>query len=335
VSTDEPAGVQGNDVVTATALITGINGQDGSHMADLLLAHGYQVIGLVRPGGLERCERIAHLRDAITVVEADLLDTQVLRDVVTRYRPAQIYNFAARASSSQFFEDPVATGECNGIAVARLLDAICSVDTSIRFCQASSSEMFGNAPESPQSEATPFRPRNPYGIAKLYAHWMTVNYRQVRGLFACSSILFNHEGPRRGTEYVTRKISRAVAHILRGRQRTLELGDLEARRDWGFAGDYVRAMWLMLQHSVPDDYVLATGQTHSVREFCEIAFGHVALRYQDYVVTQPQPERPREVVQLVGDPAKAREVLGWRPTVSFEQLVCSMVDADLRALEGQ
>lgn len=321
--------------MTSTALITGITGQDGSHLADLLLAQGCRVVGLVRPGGLQRCERIAHVRDSLDVLEADLLDPQALRDILERYRPAQIYNFAARASSSQLFEDPVATGECNGIAVARLLEVIRVVDPAIRFCQASSSEMFGNALESPQSETTPFRPRNPYGIAKLYAHWMTVNYRQVHGLFACSSILFNHESPRRGTDFVTRKISRSVAQILRGQQRTLELGELEARRDWGFAGDYVRAMWLMLRHSAPDDYVLATGKTHSVREFCEIAFGHVGLRYQDYVVTQPQPQRAREVVQLVGNPAKAREVLGWQPTVSFEQLVRSMVDADVRALDGQ
>jgi len=318
----------------STALITGIGGQDGSYLAELLLARGYRVIGLVRSTTPDRNVRIAAIRDRIELVAADLLDQSSLVVLIDTHRPAEIYNLAARASSSQLFADPVLTCEYNGLAVARLLEAIRHVDPTIRFCQASSSEMFGNATTSPQDESSPFRPRNPYGIAKLCGHWFTVNYRETHGVFACSCILFNHESPRRGAEFVTRKVSAAAARIRLGKQDRLKLGDLDARRDWGFAADYVRGMWQMLQAPTPDDYVLATGETRTVREFCRIAFRHVGLDYREYVHVDPEIVRPPEMVTLVGNAERARRALGWAPTVSFEELVRMMVDADLHQLSS-
>jgi GDPmannose 4,6-dehydratase len=319
-----------------TALITGITGQDGSYLAELLLERGYRVIGTVRPHAAVKYERIGQIRGSIELAEVDLLDAAALQELVERHRPAEIYNLAARASSSQLFSDPVLTGEYNALTVARLLEAICKTDTRIRFCQASSSEMFGKSRESPQSEATPFYPRNPYGIAKLAGHWFVVNYRETHNIFACSSILFNHESPRRGREFVTRRITTAVARIQAGLQSELGLGDLEARRDWGYAADYVRGMWQMLQAPAAGDYVLATGETHSVREFCEIAFSRAGLDYRNHVVVDPAYRRDPEAVQLVGDATKAARDLGWQPTVSFRELVHMMVDADMKALnEGK
>lgn len=316
-----------------TALITGINGQDGSYLAELLLERGYRVVGLMRPDAATRQQRIGHLRQSIELVHGSLLDESYLRQIIGQYRPNEIYNFAARASSSQLFTDPVLTGDFNGLAVVRLLEAIRAVDTTIRFCQASSSEMFGEASQSPQDESTPFRPRNPYGVAKLFAHGMVGTYRENFGLFACSSILFNHESPRRGAEFVTRKIATGVARIKAGLVESLQLGSLQATRDWGYAGDYVHAMWRMLQVQSADDYVVATGQSHSVRDFCEIAFAHVGLDYRNHVQLDPRAQRPQESVRLVGDATKARTTLGWRPTLSFEQLVHMMVDADIERLD--
>lgn len=318
-----------------TALITGINGQDGSYLAELLLERGYRVVGLMRSDAPTRHERIDHLRQSIELVQGSLLDERCLRQILGQYRPREIYNLAARASSSQLFADPVLTGDFNGLAVVRMLEAIRTVDTTIRFCQASSSEMFGKASQFPQSESTPFRPRNPYGVAKLFAHGMVGTYREHFGVFACSSILFNHESPRRGPEFVTRKITMGVARIKAGLANSLQLGSLEATRDWGYAGDYVRAMWQMLQAQAPDDYIVATEESHSVRQFCEIAFAHVGLDYRNYVQVDPRAQRPRESVRLVGDATKARTALGWRPTVSFEQLVRMMVDADVENLTQQ
>jgi GDPmannose 4,6-dehydratase len=315
-----------------TALITGINGQDGSYLADLLLAKGYRVVGVLRPGAAPEQARIAHLRGRIELLECDLSDAGAVRALLRESRPSELYNFAARASSSQLADDPVQTGEVNGLAVTRLLEGIRAVDSNIRFCQASSSELFGRSRESPQSETTPFHPRNPYGVAKLYGHWATVNYRESFGIFACSGILFNHESPRRGTEFVTRKITRAAARIQAGLESELRLGDLEARRDWGYAADYVRALWMMLQAPRADDYVIATGEMHSVRELCELAFERVSLDYRRYVIQDSQISRPAETAQLVGNSEKARTVLGWRPSVSFAELIRMMVDADVAAL---
>jgi len=314
------------------AMITGITGQDGSYLAELLLAHGYSVIGVVRQRPDARHGRLAHLLSKVELVVADLLDGAELRALVERHRPVEIYNLAGRASSKQLFDDPVSTAEYNAVAVVRLLEAVRQVDSRIRFCQASSSEIFGLCRESPQTEDTPFHPRNPYGVAKLCGHWYTVNYREAHGIFASSAILYNHESPRRGPEFVTRRISQAVARIKRGLQHDLRLGDLEARRDWGYAADYVRAMWQMLQAPVPDDFIIATGQAHSVREFCELAFRCVALNYEDYVVVDSTNRRPADAVQLVGDSHKARRVLGWTPTITFEELVTMMVEADCKAL---
>jgi GDPmannose 4,6-dehydratase len=313
-----------------TALITGITGQDGSYLAELLLEQGYRVIGLVRPGSARPYHRIQHLAPRIEFTEASLLDVRQLQQTVEHYRPYEIYNFAARASSSQLFTDPVATFEVNGLAVARLLEAIRTVDPTIRFCQASSSEMFGDAPESPQTESTPFRPRNPYGAAKLFAHEVVGMYRKHFGVFGCSAILFNHESPRRGPEFVTRKITIAVARIKAGMTNSLKLGSLDATRDWGYAGDFVDAMWRMLRADVADDYVVATGESHSVREFCELAFGQVGLDYKRYVEVDPQAQRVPETLPRLGETSKIIRALGWRPTVSFEQLVRLMVDADMR-----
>ncbi|WP_129645549.1 GDP-mannose 4,6-dehydratase [Peristeroidobacter agariperforans] len=316
------------------ALVTGINGQDGSYLAELLLERGYEVLGLVREDAGDRLGRIQHIRNRLEIVAGSLLDDALLRRLLAERRPNEIYNCAARASSSQLLTDPTLTAEYNGLAVVRLLEAIRAVDPSIRFCQASSSEMFGAATQSPQNELTPFRPRNPYGVAKLFAHGMVGTYRENFGLFGCAAILFNHESPRRGPEFVTRKITMGVARIRAGLTRSLPLGDLDVTRDWGFAGDYVRAMWQMLQAEVADDYVVATGVSHSVREFCDLAFGHVGLDYRAYVQADPGARRAPEAMPFVGDAGKARLKLGWQPSMSFERLVRTMVDADIVAQQA-
>src|ERR1700687_5501646 len=314
-----------------TALITGINGQDGSYLAEFLLLKGYCVVGTTRDQSSDQ-QRILQIRDSIEIVETDLLNQDAVEHVLRRYKPDEVYNLAARASSLDLWTHPVSSGDLNGLSVLRVLDAISKIDSRIRFVQASSSEVFGDTAETPQSEATPFRPRNPYGIAKAYGHWTTIIYREHRGLFACCSILYNHESPRRGLEFVTRKISQAAARISLGKEKELRLGRLDARRDWGFAGDYVRAMWLMLQQRQPDDYIIATGETHSVRDFCELAFTHVGLNYRDFVIEGAADSRPVETGLLAGNPAKAHRVLGWEPTVRFEDLVRMMVDADLEMI---
>jgi GDPmannose 4,6-dehydratase len=316
-------------------LITGITGQDGSYLAELLLDEGYTVVGMVRRSSTVTFERIAHLQDRIATVQGDLLDQASLIDLLRTHRPDEVYNLAAQSFVQTSFGQPVLTGDVTALGVTRLLDAIRIVDPEIRFYQASSSEMFGKVVEVPQRESTPFYPRSPYGVAKLYGHWITVNYRESYDLHASSGILFNHESPRRGLEFVTRKITNCVAKIKLGRERELRLGNLDAKRDWGFAGDYVRAMYLMLQQDSPDDFVVATGETYSVREFCEIAFGHVGLNWEDHVVIDEAFYRPAEVDLLVGDPTKAHEVLGWKPEVGFQDLVTMMVDADLALLEGR
>jgi GDPmannose 4,6-dehydratase len=316
------------------ALITGVNGQDGSYLAELLLHQGYHVTGTVRRGPSASDDtRIHRIPKDVDIVESDLFGDSSLESLLRQLRPNELYNLAARASSKELWADPVSTGEVNALMVVQLLDAIHRVDPGIRFAQASSSEVFGRAAEVPQTESTPFQPRNPYGVAKAFGHWITAVYRKERGLFACSCILYNHESPRRGMDFVTRKISYGVAMIKLGLAGRLILGDLDARRDWGFAGDYVQAMWLALQHTAPDDYIVATGETHSVREFCNLAFAHVGLRYEDHVTQNPENLRPPETSVLVGNPAKAKLILGWRPTVTFEELVRMMVDADLRLLE--
>lgn len=315
------------------ALITGITGQDGSYLAEFLLNQGYQVIGMVRRSSLINLQRLRHLQDHITLVQGDLLDEASLIGVLREFRPTEVYNLAAQSFVPTSWQQPVLTGEVTALGVTRLLDAIMMVDKEIRFYQASSSEMFGKVQEVPQTEKTPFYPRSPYGAAKVYAHWITVNYRESYGLHASSGILFNHGSPRRGIEFVERKISLGVAAIKTGRAKELHLGNLEAKRDLGFAGDYVRAMWLMLQQGQPDNYVVATGRTHSILEMCETAFGHVGLDYCDYVSCDQRFFRPAEVDALVGDAAKARRTLGWEPTVGFEDLICMMVDSDVQALE--
>lgn len=314
------------------ALITGVTGQDGSYLAEFLLEQGYDVIGMVRRSSTVNFERIRHIQDRIAIATGDLLDEVSLINLLRDHRPTEVYNLAAQSFVQTSFAQPVFTGEVTGIGVTRILDAIRIVDPDIRFYQASSSEMFGKVVEVPQRETTPLYPRSPYGVAKVYGHWLTINYRESYNMFACSGILFNHESPRRGLEFVTRKITNAVARIKLGLDKELRLGNLEAQRDWGFAGDYIKAMWLMLQQDQPDDYVVATGKTHSVRRFCEVAFGHVGLNYQDYVVTDERFMRPAEVDLLIGDPTKAQEKLGWQQETSFEQLVSMMVDSDLKAL---
>ncbi len=316
------------------ALITGITGQDGSYLADFLLEKGYQVYGMVRRTSTVNFDRIQHIQDEVELVQGDLLDQVSLIDILHEIQPDEVYNLAAQSFVPTSFKQPVLTGEFTALGVTRLLDAIRLVNPGIRFYQASSSEMFGKVQEVPQTEKTPFYPRSPYGVAKVYGHWITVNYRESYGLFACSGILFNHESPRRGLEFVTHKVTHGVARIKLGLQDSLHLGNLDARRDWGYAGDYVRAMWLMLQQDEPDDYVIATGETHSVRELCEVAFGYAGLDYRDYVVIDPKFFRPAEVDLLVGNPAKARAKLAWEPTVSFEELICMMVDSDLEALQS-
>lgn len=315
------------------ALITGVTGQDGSHLADLLLEKGYEVHGIVRRSSTETFERIAHLEGRIHLHQADLLDQLSLIDVIRSVRPQEIYNLAAMSFVPTSWTQPVLTGEFTAIGVTRMLEAIRLLGPqAIRFYQASSSEMFGKVRETPQRETTPFYPRSPYGVAKVYGHMITVNYRESYNLFACGGILFNHEGPRRGLEFVSRKVTNAAARIKLGLQHELRLGNLEARRDWGYAGDYVQAMWLMLQQDQPDDYVIATGDTHSVRELVQTAFDVVGLDWQKFVVQDPALIRPAEVDLLIGDFAKARRLLGWQPTVGFSELVRMMVQADLERL---
>ena len=315
------------------ALITGITGQDGSYLAEFLLQQGYQVIGMVRRTSTVNFDRIKHIQDDIEVVQGDLLDQSSLIEILREYRPQEVYNLAAQSFVPTSWKQPVLTGEFTALGVTRILEAVRNVDPAIRFYQASSSEMFGKVQEVPQTEKTPFYPRSPYGVAKVYGHWITVNYRESYNLYACSGILFNHESPRRGLEFVTHKITHGVAKIKLGQAKDLHLGNLESKRDWGYAGDYVRAMWLMLQPDQPDDYVVASGETHSVREFCELAFDHVGLKWDQYVVQDPAFMRPAEVDHLIGNPAKAGRVLGWEPSVSFPQLVQMMVDADMETLK--
>jgi GDPmannose 4,6-dehydratase len=314
------------------ALITGITGQDGSYLAELLLAQGYQVYGMVRRSSTENFQRIEHLRDKIQLHQGDLLDHTSLAKILEQTRPTEVYNLAAQSFVPTSWQQPVLTAEFTALGVTRLLDAIRQTCPQARFYQASSSEMFGKVRETPQSETTPFYPRSPYGVAKVYGHYITVNYRESYGLFACSGILFNHESPRRGLEFVTRKITHGVARIKLGVDKELRLGNLQAKRDWGFAGDYVRAMWLMLQQDQADDYVIGTGQTHSVEEFVRIAFDHVRLDWKKHVVVDPQFYRPAEVDLLLANPAKAQACLGWKPELSFEQLVTRMVDEDMAGL---
>jgi GDPmannose 4,6-dehydratase len=316
----------------AKAFITGITGQDGSYLAEFLLEQGYEVVGMVRRTSTTNFDRIRDFQDRITIVQGDLLDQVSLINLLQEHSPHEVYNLAAQSFVPTSFTQPVLTGEFTALGVTRILDAIRIADRSIRFYQASSSEMFGKVQEVPQRENTPFYPRSPYGAAKVYGHWLTVNYRESYNLFACSGILFNHESARRGLEFVTRKITHAVARIKLGLADELRLGNLDARRDWGYAPDYVRAMWLMLQQDHPDDYVIATGETHSVREFCQVAFDHVGLDWEKYVVVDPKFYRPAEVDLLVGDPGKAKRVLGWEPSVTFQELARIMVDADLVAL---
>jgi GDPmannose 4,6-dehydratase len=317
-----------------TALITGITGQDGSYLAEWLLARGYDVHGIVRRSSSENFQRIEHLRGRLTLHQADLLDQTSLAAVLHRVQPAEVYNLAAQSFVPVSWQQPVLTAEFTAVGVTRLLDAVRQACPDARFYQASSSEMFGRVLETPQRETTPFYPRSPYGVAKVYGHYITVNYRESYGMFACSGILFNHESPRRGLEFVTRKVTDGVARVKLGLTKELRLGNLDAKRDWGFAGDYVRAMWLMLQQGQPDDYVVATGETHTVRELVETAFGCVGLDWRKYVVQDPALVRPAEVDLLIGDATKARQVLGWQPRVGFAELVRMMVEADLTALGG-
>jgi len=314
------------------ALITGVTGQDGSYLAELLLEEGYEVIGMVRRSSTLNFERIAGIQERLTLVPGDLVDEASMINILREHRPAEVYNLAAQSFVQTSWSQPVLTGETTALGVTRLLDAIRIVDPEIRMYQASSSEMFGKVVEVPQRETKPFYPRSPYGVAKVYGHWITVNYRESYGLHSSSGMLFNHESPRRGLEFVTRKISHAVARIKLGLDRELHLGNLDAQRDWGFACDYVRAMHLMLQQGTPGDYVVATGETHSVREFCDLAFGHVGLNREEHVTVDERFIRPAEVDLLVGDATKARTVLGWKPTVSFPDLVAMMVEADLDLL---
>jgi GDPmannose 4,6-dehydratase len=315
------------------ALVTGITGQDGSYLAEFLLDHGYEVIGLVRRTSSLNEERISHIADRLTLVPGDLLDEASLTRMLSEFRPGEVYNLAAQSFVQTSWTQPVLTGEITALGVTRMLDAIRQVDPTIKFYQASSSEMFGKVVETPQREETPFYPRSPYGVAKVYGHWITVNYRESYGLHASSGICFNHESPRRGIEFVTRKVTQAVARIKLGLQDTLALGNLDAERDWGYAADFVRAMWLMLQQEEPSDYVIATGETHSVRQLCEIAFSHVGLDWQKHVEVDERFLRPAEVDLLTGNADKARTRLGWKPQTSFPELVAMMVDSDLAALE--
>lgn len=318
-----------------TALITGITGQDGSYLAEMLLSKGYKVIGVARRSSTVTYERIDHLLDDITVMQGDLTDQGSLLALLEEFEPSEIYNLAAQSFVPTSWRQPALTGDVTALGVTRILEAIRFVNPKIRFYQASSSEMFGKVLEVPQNEKTPFYPRSPYGVAKVYGHWITVNYRESFNIFATSGILFNHESPRRGLEFVTRKITDGVSRIKLGLAKELRLGNLEARRDWGFAGDYVEAMWMMLQHDVPDNFVVGTGETHSVRELCEIAFGHVGLDYNEFVIQDERYYRPAEVDLLISNPSKARSILGWEPAISFKELVTMMVDADMERLTSK
>jgi GDPmannose 4,6-dehydratase len=318
-----------------TALITGITGQDGSYLAEFLLKKNYRVYGLVRRSSTINFERISHLQDSIELIPGDLLDQSSLISALQKAEPEEVYNLAAQSFVPTSWSQPVLTGEFTALGVTRLLEAIRVVNPAVRFYQASSSEMFGMVETSPQNEATRFYPRSPYGVAKLYGHWITVNVRESYGMFACSGILFNHESPRRGIEFVTRRVSYHAARIKLGLQQKLKMGNLEAERDWGFAGDYVEAMWLMLQQEKPEDFVIATGQTHSVRRLLEVAFAHAGLDYRDHVEIDSELLRPAEVHHLLGDYSKAKRMLGWKPRVSFEELVEMMVENDLALLQSQ
>ena len=320
--------------MTKCALITGVTGQDGSYLAEFLLDQGYRVVGMVRRTSTINFDRIRHIQNDIEIAQGDLLDQMSLVDLLNEFQPDEVYNLAAQSFVPISWKQPVLTGEFTALGVTRMLDAIRTVNPKIKFYQASSSEMFGKVQEVPQNEKTPFYPRSPYGVAKVYGHWITVNYRESYHLFACSGILFNHESPRRGLEFVTHKVTHGVAKIKLGLAKELRLGNLEARRDWGFAGDYVKAMWRMLQQPQPDDYVVASGETHSVAELCDVAFGHVDLSYRDYVVQDPKYFRPAEVDLLVGDASKAGRVLGWEPSVTFTELIQMMVEADLEAIKN-
>ena len=317
------------------ALITGITGQDGSYLAELLLEKGYEVFGLVRRSSTVNFERIGHLQDKIELISGDLLDQKSLVSALQAARPQEVYNLGAQSFVPVSWDQPMLTGEVTGLGVTRLLEAIRTCDENIRFYQASTSELFGNAQETPQNEQTAFYPRSPYGVSKLYAHWITINYRESYGLFTCTGILFNHESPRRGREFATRKITHGVARIKCGLDQELRLGNLESRRDWGYAGDFVRAMWMMLQQDEPDDYVIATGTTRTIGEFCEVAFSHAGLDWRQYVVVDERFLRPAEVHVLLGDATKAREKLGWEPEVGFEEMVRQMVDCDLEQVVHQ
>jgi GDPmannose 4,6-dehydratase len=318
---------------TKKALITGITGQDGSYMADFLLSQGYHVVGMIRRSSTLNFERIEHIQGKIDLASGDLMDQISLINVIDSHRPDEVYNLAAQSFVPTSWNQPVLTGDVTALGVTRLLDAVRLVDPSIRVYQASSSEMFGKAREIPQNEQTPFHPRSPYGVAKVYGHWITVNYRESYDLFACSGICFNHESPRRGHEFVTRKIARSAAMIKLGLAHEVRLGNIDAKRDWGYAPDYVRAMWLMLQHDAPEDFILATGRSHTVGRFAEAAFNVVDLNWQDYVVEDPQLRRPADVDLLIGNPGKAKRVLGWEARTSFEELVRLMVEAEIEALK--
>jgi GDPmannose 4,6-dehydratase len=320
--------------MTKRALITGITGQDGSYLAELLLDQGYEVVGVVRRSSTVNFERIAHIQEKVTLVPGDLLDQGSLNSIVAEHRPTEVYNLAAQSFVVTSFNQPVLTGEVTALGAVRMLEAIRQIDPDIRFYQASSSEMFGKVLEVPQAETTPFHPRSPYGVAKVYAHWITVNYRESYDLFATSGILFNHGSPRRGLEFVERKVSDGVARIKLGLDRELRLGNLDARRDWGSAPDYVEAMWRMLQLDGPGDYVVASGETHSIRELCQVAFDHVGLDWREHVVQDQRFYRPAEVDLLIGDPSRAMAALDWKPRTSFEELVRTMVDADLARLRS-
>ncbi len=315
--------------MTKTALITGITGQDGSYLAELLLEEGYRVVGMTRRSSTATSERIAHIVDRIEIVQGDLIDQASLVEALRDVHPDEVYNLAAQSFVPTSWNQPVLTGEVTALGMTRLLEAIRQVDPAIKVYQASSSEMFGKVRETPQTEDTPFYPRSPYGVAKVYAHYLTVNYRESYDMFAVSGICFNHESPRRGREFVTRKVSEHVAKIKLGQLKELRMGNLDADRDWGFAGDFVRAMWLMLQQDEPRDYVIATGKAHTVRDLCDLAFSHVGLDYREYVVLDPAFIRPAEVDKLLGDPSRAKQDLGWEPKVTFQEMVAMMVDADL------
>jgi GDPmannose 4,6-dehydratase len=322
-------------MVKKRAVITGVTGQDGSYLAEFLLEKDYEVVGMVRRTSTLNFQRLEHIQDRITLVQGDLLDQTSLVDLIQEYRPQEVYNLAAQSFVPTSWKQPVLTGEFTALGVTRVLEAVRMVDPGARFYQASSSELFGKVREVPQNEKTPFYPRSPYGVAKVYGHWITVNYRESYNLFACSGILFNHGSPRRGLEFVERKVAHGAAKCKLGLAKELRLGNLDARRDWGFAGDYVQAMWLMLQQDQPDDYVVGTGQTHSIRELCEVAFSYLGLDWQNYVVVDPKLIRPADVELLIADPSKARRLLGWQPTISFEDLIHMMVDADLASLRKE